>query len=307
MNIFISKNNELYMNPYKINNINCFTEYGLKYEPIQIYQLKDIECIKQLDHLLLYPFTHINNIWHLIHHLFICYKFMKKKSLSLTNMYPIFFKNFSLRQGNLIECTYKTLMYEGMGFSEKNFEELHYIFSTTKSIQVNKLYISNESINFNNEPLFESFKHHILNNLQLSYNETNDNITFILRRGTREISNIDEVKKKLTNVQYIYLEDYSIKKQVEIFLNSKIVIGLHGAGLSWLVFMKSGSQLIELYPGNSNTDNYIRFCNIAKINYKRLCVNITKGNERDFRNATVNINDEQILSIKKNIKPNIQA
>jgi hypothetical protein len=36
-------------------------------------------------------------------------------------------------------------------------------------------------------------------------------------------------------------------------------------------------------------------------------VNITKGNERDFRNATVNINDEQILSIKKNIKPNIQA
>ena len=54
---------------------------------------------------------------------------------------------------------------------------------------------SNESINFNNEPLFESFKHHILNNLQLSYNETNDNITFILRRGTREITNIDEVKK----------------------------------------------------------------------------------------------------------------
>jgi len=168
MNILVSKNNDLYMNPYKINYIKCFTEYGLRYENIQIHQLKKVECIEQLDHLLLYPFTHINNIWHLMHHLFICYKFIKKNSLPITNMYPIFFKNCALRQGNLIECNYKTLMYEGMGFSEKKFEELHSIFSKNKSIQVKELYISNESINFNNEPLFESFKHHILKNLQLS-------------------------------------------------------------------------------------------------------------------------------------------
>lgn len=60
-------------------------------------------------------------------------------------------------------------------------------------------------------------------------------------------------------------------------------------------------SLIEMYPGNSNTDNYIRWCKIANIKYKRLCINITSGNASNFRNATVNINDEQLQVIQLNI------
>ena len=62
--------------------------------------------------------------------------------------------------------------------------------------------------------------------------------------------------------------------------------------------MKNGSTLLEMYPGNSNTDNYIRWCNIANINYKRLPINITTGNVNHFRNATVNINEEQLQIIE---------
>ena len=93
------------------------------------------------------------------------------------------------------------------------------------------------------------------------------------------------------------MEDHIIKEQINICANSNIIIGVHGAGLIWSIFMEKGS-LIELYPGNSNTDNYIRFCKIAKINYYRLCVNITKGHRNDFRNATVNLNKEHIKVIK---------
>lgn len=81
-------------------------------------------------------------------------------------------------------------------------------------------------------------------------------------------------------------------------MNADIVVGVHGAGLAWCVFMKKKSLLIELYPGNSNTDNYIRWCNIAGVNYKRICVNITNGNVNNFREATVNLNGEQINLIK---------
>ena len=62
--------------------------------------------------------------------------------------------------------------------------------------------------------------------------------------------------------------------------------------------MKANSLLLEMYPGNSNTDNYIRWCNIAKVKYKRLCVDITRGNEREFRKATVYINNEQLKYIQ---------
>jgi EGF domain-specific O-GlcNAc transferase len=97
------------------------------------------------------------------------------------------------------------------------------------------------------------------------------------------------------------LENHSIKEQLEIIANTDILIGVHGAGLSWCIFMKNGSTLIEMYPGNSNTDNYIRWCKIANINYKRLRVNITTGNASNFRNATVNINEDQIKDIERNI------
>ena len=96
------------------------------------------------------------------------------------------------------------------------------------------------------------------------------------------------------------MENHSIKEQLEIIANTDILIGVHGAGLSWCIFMKNGSTLIEMYPGNSNTDNYIRWCKIANINYKRLRVNITTGNASNFRNATVNINDEQLNDLQKN-------
>ena len=132
-------------------------------------------------------------------------------------------------------------------------------------------------------------------------------ITFILRNGTRTITNIDFVKDKLQsfNIKYIYLENYNIKEQLNIIANTDILIGVHGAGLSWCIFMKNESQLLELYPGNSNTDNYIRWCNIAKIKYKRLPINITKGNVNEFRNATVNIDGIQIKYIHELLIKNI--
>lgn len=309
MNICILNNGNIYTKPYNNNHIKCFTEYGLKYININIHKLEDATKIsKELDKIILIPFTHINNIWHLIHRLFIAFKYIKNNNLDIDEMYPIFFDNFIHRQGNLLDMHYKDLIFQGMGFSYDLFKEKYNIFLNKEAIKVNKnIYVVTDNINFNNEPLFQDFKKYIINNFRLTYSNNyinnKKNITFILRRGTREITNINFVKEELKqyNINYIYLEDYDVKEQINICLNSNIIIGVHGAGLTWSIFMNPNSLLIELYPGNSNTDNYIRFCNIAKINYKRLSVNITKGNVNEFRNATVNLNKQHMNKIKQMI------
>ena len=119
----------------------------------------------------------------------------------------------------------------------------------------------------------------------------------------RKIINNEEVENifRKFGFQILNFEDYSFFEQVYLMKHCKILGGVHGAGLTWSIFMNPNSLLIELYPGNSNTDNYIRFCNIAKINYKRLSVSITKGNVNEFRNATVNLNKQHINKIKQMI------
>lgn len=288
------------------SNLPCFTEYRMGFSDIQLDKI--CNNIKNSDKtytdLLLVPMTHINNIWHLMHHIFITYKYIKKNNVEFDVMYPIFFKGFYERQGIITDCKYNDLIFKGLGFDYNKFKNNYDIFKQNEYINVNNIYHVNESINFHNEPLFDDFKKTILNNFDIEYRKNNTkNITFILRNGTREITNIDYVKDNLQshNINYIYLENHTIKEQLEIIANTDILIGVHGAGLSWCIFMKRNSTLIEMYPGNSNTDNYIRWCKIANIKYTRLCVNITNGNVNDFRNANVNINHIQLQAIQSNI------
>jgi hypothetical protein len=306
MKLFINNDNNHIMTDSDKTNLNCFTEYGMKFSNIQMYKLtnnfKNSNII--YDNLLLLPMTHINNIWHLMHHLFITYKYLKNNNIECDLMYPIFFNGFYHRQGIITDCTYNDLIFKGLGFNFNKFKNNYDAFKQNEYINVNNIYHVNESINFHNEPLFNDFKNTILNNFDIEYKKNNTkNISFILRKGTREITNIDFVKDKLQsyNINYIYLENHNVKEQLEIIANTDILIGVHGAGLSWCIFMKNGSTLIEMYPGNSNTDNYIRWCKIANIKYKRLCINITTGKLPHFRSATVNINEDQIQDIKKNI------
>ena len=304
MKLLITNDNNHILSDSDKSNLPSFTEYGMNFSNIQLYKISD--NLKNSNNtyksILLIPMTHINNIWHLMHHIFITYKYLKNNNIVCDVMYPIFFKGFYERQGIITECTYNDLIFKGLGFDYNKFKNNYDVFKQNVYINVNNIYHVNESMNFHNEPLFDNFKKTILNNFDIEYRKNSTkNITFILRNGTREITNIDYVKDNLQsyNINYIYLENHTVKEQLEIIANTDILIGVHGAGLSWCIFMKNGSTLIEMYPGNSNTDNYIRWCKIANINYKRLCINITTGNVNDFRNATVNINDEQLNDLQK--------
>lgn len=290
----------------KTNHFSGFNEYGMKYDKIISSSIsnKISDSNIYFENILLIPFTHINNIWHLMHHVYLTYKYIRKNKITTKIVYPVFFDSFYKKQGDIEKCPFNDVIFKGLGLDYQEFKKINKIFKENQFVTIDNIFFVNEQVHFFSEPLFNHFKINVINNFGLKYKlNEKKNITFILRKGTREITNIDDVKKNLIDFQinYVYLENHSIKEQIEIFNKADIVIGVHGAGLSWCVFMKNKSLLIEMYPGNSNTDNYIRWCKIASVNYYRLPVNITDGNEEDFRNATIHLNDFHISKIKNKI------
>ncbi|XP_076644510.1 EGF-domain O-GlcNAc transferase isoform X2 [Halictus rubicundus] len=105
--------------------------------------------------------------------------------------------------------------------------------------------------------LFKAFGDHVLHRLRIPLHERkNQRIRVtLLSRDTqyRRILNEDELVKALKqNPEYkvkkvVYNKKVPFKKQLEITRNSDIFIGIHGAGLSHLMFLPYWAAVFEIY------------------------------------------------------------
>ncbi|XP_053987802.1 EGF domain-specific O-linked N-acetylglucosamine transferase isoform X2 [Hylaeus volcanicus] len=105
--------------------------------------------------------------------------------------------------------------------------------------------------------LFKAFGDHVLHRLSIPLHERkNQRIRVtLLSRDTqyRRILNEDELVKALKeNTEYrvrkvVYNKKVPFKKQLEITRNSDIFIGIHGAGLSHLMFLPDWAAVFEIY------------------------------------------------------------
>jgi capsular polysaccharide biosynthesis protein len=97
---------------------------------------------------------------------------------------------------------------------------------------------------------------------------------FIQRKGTRSISNESDLLSLLSPLGFepVRLEQLNLQQQISLFSQAEAVIGVHGAGLSNIVFCQPDSQIIELLPTAWALPYYQSICKYVGLRYESLSV-----------------------------------
>lgn len=161
--------------------------------------------------------------------------------------------------------------------------------------------------------MFNAFSEHILHRLQVKQNLPEKNkrirITF-LSRGTkyRKVLNEDELIKKITsNGNYVvervnFGRNISFKDQLKISCNTDVFVGLHGAGLTHLLFLPKWASLFELY--NCEDNCYKDLARLRGVNYltwenttmlESIDAGYEQGDHEKFKNYRFDVNEFERL------------
>ena len=83
----------------------------------------------------------------------------------------------------------------------------------------------------------------------------------------RKISNYMEVERLIeeSGFRTIYCEELTFAEQVALFHSCDIVLGVHGAGLTNIMFMKPGSKVIEFIYEDQSNSLQTHFCRLSDI------------------------------------------
>lgn len=86
------------------------------------------------------------------------------------------------------------------------------------------------------------------------------------RRSLVKEYEFENILKKF-KFKILFNEKLSFEKQVNIFSNTRLVVGLTGAGLANMIWMKKNSTLINIRPDDDPNIPFLIFANHLKINY----------------------------------------
>ncbi|GIV57684.1 MAG: hypothetical protein KatS3mg042_0597 [Rhodothermaceae bacterium] len=93
------------------------------------------------------------------------------------------------------------------------------------------------------------------------------------RARTRRFKNEPEVRRYLENAGFetVFLEDMNFYEQARLFSEAEVVVSQHGAGLTNIIYMNTGS-VIEIF---SSKEVYVYYQQCAKmigLNYDKICL-----------------------------------
>lgn len=73
---------------------------------------------------------------------------------------------------------------------------------------------------------------------------------FIDRRRTRRVANVAAFDGALERFGFrrCFLEDLSLREQIELFRDADVILGLHGAGLTNIMHCRPGTLVVEVMP-----------------------------------------------------------
>lgn len=105
----------------------------------------------------------------------------------------------------------------------------------------------------------------------------------------RKITNEDDVFELLASKGFekVSLENMSLKNQVKLFQEARLVIGCHGAGLTNIMFMQKKQTVIEL---KANNNNYWCYFSLARVFGLKYYYSLNNGHVANHRDADIDIN-----------------
>ena len=100
----------------------------------------------------------------------------------------------------------------------------------------------------------------------------------ILRKnkGLRYLINSGSLEEILKDKGFttVYLEEFTIEEQIALFNGAEVIVAIHGAALSNLVFAKEGVKVIELMPENEVKWHFWLISKILNLNYTLVLVDV---------------------------------
>jgi capsular polysaccharide biosynthesis protein len=118
------------------------------------------------------------------------------------------------------------------------------------------------------------------------------------------ISRLKAQKRKITNEQEVvtllksfgfeihYFEDYSFEKQIELMSQTINLIGLHGAGLTNMLFMREGGKVLELRNQNDAHNNcYFSLASELNLVY---FYQLNQGNTNDTHAVDITVDIDEL-------------
>ncbi len=123
-----------------------------------------------------------------------------------------------------------------------------------------------EIINFLRDILLKKYQILTANNLLESCEKK---MIYITRKKARLRQTINE-KSVIKNLQkrgfeVIELEGLSLKKQIEIFYQAKLIIATHGAGFTNLIFASNNLFFLEIFSKKYGSKDFIRIANLLDL------------------------------------------
>jgi len=108
------------------------------------------------------------------------------------------------------------------------------------------------------------------------------------RRSATNESDIESVLKD-HGVDPISLQDFSFVDQLQIVNNNDEIIGLHGAGMTNLIFMARGSRVTEITSGEEFEECYRRLALVCGLEYRLLVIPSSVENQFGEANEILNL------------------
>lgn len=155
-----------------------------------------------------------------------------------------------------------------------NFKDKSFINEAIEMLGIDTIYIDHQNHYKINKLLMServspagNYRKEIINNIALKFvnlqSQTEINYDYervwISRQnaGRRLISNFSEVKTILKKYKFkiIEFENYSFAEQIRIGMNCKVLGGVHGAGLTNMMFMSKGSKILEIRGKGDSSNN----------------------------------------------------